>query len=739
MSKVNVNAYIHTRTIYNKTNIIYKKLHNMKNFNFLSNLLQRVSAMSGMRAETINYDGQPAVNRRANMTPVLRHCKASDARVAQEWYESGARVAQEWCESGASVVREWLQKSSARVAQGLRKSVRFAATILVLLWIGVGSAWGEATKQLELDFTNNTNWGFPTSKTTSSNSYTNGITITLAGGGSSNGYSYNASGYLAAGKNNFTLTFPAFSFTTTKIVVVGKSGASSKVTQNIYVESTAVSTSTTGATGTNTYNIDSSYQAAGTIYVFKVTNAYNTQITKIEIWGEAAATKTYHEWNGSSAFTTSSGGATLEEVPSLCDWAIEPYGWCSEEKYASSDYPTDKIWFKDVSWPAGKTDLYALYRVGSSPYYYYSTKPTIYTITYNLTNATKDDEFSYSCMSDMVDVLGTSNFYGYFKPADGYILDESCISVTMGGSPVSSSNYYWDYEYSYSGYDYTAEFYMENITGNVVVTVTAKEDVCTNSVTIETGSPTNCTISASAASVSTCSGTKQVTISVTPNSCYAAPVKASVTSTGTTATWVSGPTLNAGHYDYVYSFAENATGTATFNCSLSTKTTYTVSYAAGTVPSGGGSITGSQANDTKTCGTSMPLPGETFHTTGYTQTGWSKTDGGSQYAAVGGSYTDNAAQTFYPVWTVNSYTVTWKVNNTTYSAGGSASVNHGSHIATLPTAPSPASYCGDVFVGWTTDENYVHNTSPLYTTASGFPTASGAQVFYAVFADYTTE
>ena len=129
----------------------------MKNFNFLSNLLQRVSAMSGMRAETINYDGQPTGNRQANMTSMLRHCKASDvrvaqewcesgARVAQEWYESGVRVAQEWCESGTGMARERLQKSSARVAQGLRKSVRFAATILVLLCIGVGSAWGAETK-----------------------------------------------------------------------------------------------------------------------------------------------------------------------------------------------------------------------------------------------------------------------------------------------------------------------------------------------------------------------------------------------------------------------------------------------------------------------------------------------------------------------------------------------------------------------------------------------------------------
>ncbi len=39
-----------------------------------------------------------------------------------------------------------LRKSSARVAQGLRKSVRFAATILVLLWIGAGNVWGAETK-----------------------------------------------------------------------------------------------------------------------------------------------------------------------------------------------------------------------------------------------------------------------------------------------------------------------------------------------------------------------------------------------------------------------------------------------------------------------------------------------------------------------------------------------------------------------------------------------------------------
>jgi hypothetical protein len=77
------------------------------------------------------------------------------------------------------------------------------------------------------------------------------------------------------------------------------------------------------------------------------------------------------------------------------------------------------------------------------------------------------------------------------------------------------------------------------------------------------------------------------------------------------------------------------------------------------------------------------------------------------------------------------------VDGTNYTTGEpSSSVNHGSHISKLPTAPDPGDYCGDKFVGWTTDAEYVHGTSPLYTTASGFPNATGAQIFYAVFADY---
>ena len=85
------------------------------------------------------------------------------------------------------------------------------------------------------------------------------------------------------------------------------------------------------------------------------------------------------------------------------------------------------------------------------------------------------------------------------------------------------------------------------------------------------------------------------------------------------------------------------------------------------------------------------------------------------------------------------YTVTWMVNGSSYTTGGpTTQLSEGQHVTTLPTAPNPASYCGDKFVGWTDAAGgaYVHETSNLYTTASGFPNATGNQTFYAVFADY---
>ena len=90
----------------------------------------------------------------------------------------------------------------------------------------------------------------------------------------------------------------------------------------------------------------------------------------------------------------------------------------------------------------------------------------------------------------------------------------------------------------------------------------------------------------------------------------------------------------------------------------------------------------------------------------------------------------------YTITVTAKYSVTWMVNGSSYS-GGTTQVCPGTHVTSLPTAPNPASYCGDVFVGWT-DEEYSGDSAPthLYKTALEFPNATGNQIFYAVFADY---
>lgn len=125
---------------------------------------------------------------------------------------------------------------------------------------------------------------------------------------------------------------------------------------------------------------------------------------------------------------------------------------------------------------------------------------------------------------------------------------------------------------------------------------------------------------------------------------------------------------------------------------------------------------------------------------GWTFAGWNKnnTGTGTNYAAGSGTFSISANTTLYAKWT---RTVTWSVNGLTnvYPASTITYNPSGSKVGSVPTAPNPASYCGDKFVGWTTDAEYVHETSPLFTTAADSPDLNSittAVTFYAVFADY---
>lgn len=249
------------------------------------------------------------------------------------------------------------------------------------------------------------------------------------------------------------------------------------------------------------------------------------------------------------------------------------------------------------------------------------------------------------------------------------------------------------------------------------------------------------------------SGTYQYTdvLTITPrsvefNSNGGSAVDTKYVNSGTKVTAPSDPTktgynfgewqLNSSEFDFANT---NVTSNITLVATWTAKTT-TISF---NQNSGTGGQTGTL---TATYGSAMPSAPVTCPTrTGYDFGGYYDGSGGSgtQYYTNTGASARNwdkedATYTLHAKWTLKSYTVTWKVNNENYSAGGQANVNHGNHITTLPSAPDPASYCGDKFMGWTdaTDGAYVHGTSNLYTSASQFPAATGAQVFYAVFADY---
>lgn len=151
--------------------------------------------------------------------------------------------------------------------------------------------------------------------------------------------------------------------------------------------------------------------------------------------------------------------------------------------------------------------------------------------------------------------------------------------------------------------------------------------------------------------------------------------------------------------------------------------TYTISYAKGSVPTGGGSITGSKADESKTCGTAFTLPSSAvFTTTGYTQDGWATEDGGSKDYNLGGSYTTNAAQAFYPHWNANNYTLTWNLDGGTVTTAGTgaavdATGSPSSSVAyyTAITAPVVEKE-GYNFTGWnTTPATNMPATNTTYT------------------------
>ena len=143
-----------------------------------------------------------------------------------------------------------------------------------------------ATPTLVYDFTN-AGWNFPDNYVTAEATYTNGLSVKF--GASSNGHKAMKSGDditgVIFGKLNATLSLPAFPFNVSRIKVYGISGASGKVTFNVFVGAAAASTEVTGATGTQVFDIAEDKQTSENIFTIKVTNDNNCQISRIEVFG----------------------------------------------------------------------------------------------------------------------------------------------------------------------------------------------------------------------------------------------------------------------------------------------------------------------------------------------------------------------------------------------------------------------------------------------------------------------
>jgi uncharacterized repeat protein (TIGR02543 family) len=130
--------------------------------------------------------------------------------------------------------------------------------------------------------------------------------------------------------------------------------------------------------------------------------------------------------------------------------------------------------------------------------------------------------------------------------------------------------------------------------------------------------------------------------------------------------------------------------------------TFTVTFNKGSVSG----ATGADQSAAKTGGASLTLPNSAtangyFTKTGYTVTGWSiNADGSTSDFALGGAYATEASDTLSPVWTANTYTVTYNYN----SATGGNSVSSVSYTVDgiRVSLPTPAK-TGFTFDGWYSD------------------------------------
>ena len=295
-------------------------------------------------------------------------------------------------------------------------------------------------------------------------------------------------------------------------------------------------------------------------------------------------------------------------------------------------------------------------------------------------------------------------------------------TATSDGFTVQISNY--DAAYSWAGTATASGSVAISGSGLVTVTGVAAGTSSTATITtVRTGYE-----DASATVTATSTANYIVTFDATTNGGTAiSPLTASFTAGGT-ALVLPTPAARTGYAqsgwyttasvggskiaDAGGNYTPTGTGTIYFRWSANT---YTITYKAGT----GGS--GTDLTQTFVYGNTATLKDATaaLTKTGYAISGWSTTNGGTKTNDLSASYSAAADLILYPVWSTNTYTITYKAGT-----GGSGSDLTQTFVygntATLKDATAALTKTGYAISGWSTSDGgaKTNDLSAAYSSAS---------------------
>ena len=150
---------------------------------------------------------------------------------------------------------------------------------------------------------------------------------------------------------------------------------------------------------------------------------------------------------------------------------------------------------------------------------------------------------------------------------------------------------------------------------------------------------------------------------------------------------------------------------------------YTITYRVGSV--GHGTVLPSEKKHGKAI--NLKLTNDGFERPGYTQTGWSTTDGGEKVYESGASYTENHDLELFPTWGIATYTITYVCEVCTESNPSKPrtyTINDTKNGNLSIYNPTFASSEYD-FVGWYWDKNYTQRTTNIPKGTLGDTTLYG--------------